>query len=180
MQDKQARTLRTVAAVFAVFVAAGLPGCGSAALSSVAPDAVEPGPSVIFSQTFDHMSAGAEREAVLSLPREGALQITVAWTNTDNQVLSVLTGLACGYYRAAADGCTVRGPIGQSPGRDGREKVFNYRERAGAYRLWIKNLGPGVESISVKAELTTAAPSPRSTPIPEHGGAERERERRTR
>ena len=179
MQDKQTRALRTVVAVLAVVTAAGLAGCGSAALSPAAPDPVDSGSGrvVIFSQTFDDVSAGAERAALLNLPREGTLLVTVAWTSTDNEVVTVLTGLACGTFRQAADTCQARGPVGQPPGKDGRESLFNYRERPGAYRLWVKNLGPGVESIEVKAELTYA-PIPRSTPPPEprSPGHERERE----
>lgn len=179
MQDKQTRTLRTVVAVLAVVAAAGLAGCSSAALSPVAPDPVDSGRMLIFSQTFDDVSAGAARAAVLNLPREGTLLVTVAWTNTDNEVVTVLTGIACDNFRQAGDGCQVRGPVGRPPGKDGRESIFNYHERPGAYRLWVKNLGPGAESIEVKAELTYAAdaPTPRSTPPPERRAPERERER---
>jgi hypothetical protein len=179
MQDKQTRTLPIVVAVLAVVTAAGLAGCGSAAPSLAAPDPVDSGRVLIFSQTFDDVSAGAARAAVLNLPREGTLLVTVAWTSTDNEVVTVLTGLACADFRQAVDSCQVRGPVGQPPGKDGRESLFNYRERPGAYRLWVKNLGPGVESIEVKAELTYAAdaPTPGSTPPPERRSPGHERER---
>jgi hypothetical protein len=182
MQDKHTRTLPTLVAVLAVVTAAGLAGCSGAALSPAAPDPVDAGRMLILSQTFDDVSAGAARAAVLNLPREGTLEITVTWTNTENRVVTILTGIACPDFRQAAASCQVRGPAEYPPGKDDRQSILNYNERPGAYRLWVRNLGPGAESIEVKAELTyaAAAPTPASTPPPERRGGERERGPRQR
>lgn len=168
MQEKKARIPDSVVAVLVTLVAAGLAGCNGAASSPTSPDAAsgETGRVLILSQTFDGVSAGDERVVDFSLARAGTLAVSIGWTNADNSVAAVLTSVTCPYFRRAPDDCPIRGSVGEERGKDGRGSTIQYRETAGAYRLSLRNLGPGTESISVTAELDFAAEPPAPTPEP--------------
>lgn len=176
MHDKNLGIQDAMVAVIAALVAAGLAGCSGAASSTTGPDLVagDTGRVVIVSQTFDRVNAGEERFVDFSLSRAGTLAVRVGWTDQDNSVVAVLASAGCPYLRRADD-CEIRGSVSEQRGRDERESRISYRAAAGAYRLWLRNLGPATDSINVTAELYFAADAPSPAPAPSPGPGRPER-----
>ena len=166
-------------AVLAVLIAA-LVACGCSGPSTTGPGAVptETATMVVLSQTLDDVEVGGQRVVDFSLPRRGALVLTVRWNDPNNSVVAVLTSTACRNFRNPDGDCRVRRAI-ERQGREGREQFIDSPDAAGAYQLLLENEGPGIESIRVSAELTSEVPAPPTpypsgppypTPSPRHSG----------
>jgi hypothetical protein len=174
MLDKKLRIVSPLAIL--ALAAIALAGCGGAGTSATGPDPADAtGHLSLLSQRFDNVEAGGVRVVDFSLPRNGILGLRVAWTDENDSVVAVLTGAGCPDYNRAD--CNARGSVGAGRGKADREGEASYPVAAGAYRLWLRNEGPGVESISVSAELTYAVDAPatdpqgdpgRRGPAPEH------------
>jgi hypothetical protein len=186
MSRCQSRRVRRAALVaLAALMTVGLTACGSTGSSPSGPSEITPRPTgttVVFSQTLANVEAGEQRLFHFSLPDRGGLALTVTWNDPDNTVLATLTSDACANVRNPDARC----PSQQIEGRAGKGKEaagsIDDPDAGGAYFLLVQNLGPGPESISVTASLTTAAsappappaspappgPGPRDTPYPRH------------
>ena len=169
MSSTKSRMSRAAVAVLAALMAVVLVGCSDPGPSTTGPSALVPDSStsmVVLSQTFEEVEAGSQRVVNFTLPRRGALALTVRWNDPNNSVVAVLTGTGCRNFRNADADCPARRSI-EREGREGREQVIDDPDAAGTYQLVLENQGPGLESIRVSAELTTpfVAPPP-PTPYP--------------
>jgi hypothetical protein len=155
--------------VLAVLIA-GLAACGCSGPSTTGPGAVPTATAttVVLSRTLEDVEVGGQRVVDFSLPRRGALVLTVRWNDPANSVVAVLTSTACRSFRNPDGDCRVRRAV-ERQGKEGREQFIDSPDAAGAYQLLVANEGPGTESIRVSAELTSevAAPAP---PTPDLGG----------
>jgi len=179
--NRKSRTSRAAVAVLAALMAIVLIGCSGSGPSTTGPSAVAPGSAstVVLSRTLEEVEPGGQRVIDFSLPHRGTLALTVRWNDPTNSVIAVLTSTGCRDFRSAAADCPGRRSV-EHEGREGREQVIDDPDAAGGYQLLIENEGPGVESIRVSAELTTAfvappPPTPRPTGRPERERPERER-----
>jgi hypothetical protein len=158
-------TSRRTAGLAAVI--AGLAACGCSGPSTTGPStpATETSTVVVLSQTLEDVAPGEQRTVNFTVPRRGALVITVRWNDYSNTVIAVLTGTNCRSLRTPDGDCRVRRSL-EREGRQGREQFIEFPDAAGAYQLVVENEGPGTESIQVGADLTfeVAAPAP---PAPE-------------
>ena len=157
----KSRTTRAAVAVLAALMAIVLIGCSSSGPSTAGPSAVAPGSAstVVLSRTLDEVEPGGQRIIDFSLPHRGTLALTVRWNDPANTVIAVLTSTACRDFRNADADCPARRSI-ERQGKEGREQVIDDPDAAGGYQLLVENEGPGVESIRVSAELTTASVAP--------------------
>jgi hypothetical protein len=166
--NRKSRTSRAAVAVLAALMAIVLIGCSDSGPSTTGPSAVAPGSAstVVLSRTLDEVEPGGQRVIDFSLPHRGTLALTVRWNDPTNSVTAVLTSTGCRNFRNADGECPARRSI-ERQGKEGREQVIDDPDAAGGYQLLVENEGPGVESIRVSAELTTAfvAPPP-PTPNP--------------
>jgi hypothetical protein len=155
-------------AVVAVGIAA-LAACGCSGPSTTGPSALptETSTMVILSQTLDDVEPGGQRFVDFTVPRRGALVVTVQWNDPANSVIAVLTGSGCRNLRNPDGDCTARHSI-ERERKTGREQFIETPDAAGTYQLFVENEGPGLESIRVNAELTSevAAPPPIPSPAP--------------
>ena len=180
--NRKSRTSRAAALVLAALMAVVLIGCSGSGPSTTGPSAVAPDSTsvVVFSQTFEEVEAGGQRFINFSLPRRGALALTVRWNDQNNSVLAVLTGTGCFNPQNPTADCPVRRTLARQ-GKEGGEGFLDYPDAGGSYRLLVENEGPGIETINVTAELTSAVvapappPTPRPTDHPERERPERER-----
>ncbi len=158
-------------AVLAVLIAA-LVACGCSGPSTTGPGAVptETSTMVVLSDILDDVEAGGNRVVDFSLPRRGALALTVRWHDPNNSVVAVLVSTACRNFRNPDGECRERRSEGRLS-QEGREQFIDSPDAAGDYQLLLHNEGPGTESIRVSAELTSevAAPAP-PTPTPHPTG----------
>ena len=162
-------TSRRTAAV-AVVIAA-LAACGCSGPSTTGPSALptETSTTVVLSQTLDDVEPGGQRFIDFTVPRRGALVVTVRWNDPANNVVAVLTGTNCRSLRSTDGDCSVRRAV-EREARTGREQFIDAPDVSGAYQLVLENEGPGLETIRVNAELTSevavppAEPSPASSP----------------
>jgi hypothetical protein len=147
-------------AVLAVVIAAQA-ACGCSGQTPTGPSRLVTATSteVVLRQNLDDVEAGAQRTVDFSLPRPGALVLTVRWNDPNNSVIAVLTGTNCRSLRSRDGDCRVRRSI-ERQGKEGREQYIDSPDAAGAYQLVIENEGPGTESIRVAAELTSEVPAP--------------------
>jgi hypothetical protein len=172
--NTKSRTSRAAVAVLAALMAVVLVGCNGSGPSTTGPSAgaLESATStVVLSETIEEVEVGGQRVVTFSLPRPGILSLTVRWNDQTNSVVAVLTGLRCLDFRNASADCPVRRSI-ERQGKEGREQVINDPDASGSYRLLLENEGPGMESIRVTAELTTAVvtptpPTPHPTEAPD-------------
>jgi len=167
-------------AVVAVVIAA-LAACGCSSTSATGPTALatETSTMVVLSQTLDDVEPGSQRTIDFTVPRRGALVVTVQWNDPANSVVAVLTGAGCRNLRNPDGDCTRR-PSTERERKTGREQFIESPDAAGPYQLLVENEGPGLESIRVNAELTSEvavppanpspASSPASTPTPRQSG----------
>jgi len=167
-------------AVVAVVIAA-LAACGCSGSSATGPTALatETSTMVVLSQTLDDVEPGSQRTIDFTVPRRGALVVTVQWNDPANSVVAVLTGAGCRNLRNPDGDCTRR-PSTERERKTGREQFIESPDAAGPYQLLVENEGPGLESIRVNAELTSEvavppanpspASSPASTPTPRQSG----------
>jgi hypothetical protein len=179
--NRKSRTSRAAVAVLAALMAIVLIGCSGSGPSTTGPSAVATDPTtvVVFSWTFEEVEAGGQRFINFSLPRRGALALTVRWNDRNNSVVAVLTGTGCFNLQNPTADCQVRRTLARQ-GKEGGEGFLDYPDAGGSYRLLVENEGPGIETINVTAELTSAVvapapPTPRPTDRPERGRPERER-----
>jgi hypothetical protein len=167
--SRKTRVCRAVpVAALAVLIAAGLMACsGSGPSTPTAVEAVSSVTTVVLSQTLDDVEVGGQRLINFSLPRRGALTLTVRWNDQSNSVVAALSGTSCfnSPNPTPADGCQVRRSIDRQ-GREGREGVIDHANAAGAYQLLVENEGPGAESIRVTAELTSTTDPTTPSPYP--------------
>jgi len=175
------RKIRIASPLAVIALAAGaLVGCNGAG-SPTAPGGADGVNRVsVMSQTFDAVEAGGVRFVDFSLPHDGTLSVRVAWTDDNNSVIAVLTSAGCADYRHAGEDCQARGLGGASRGKLDREGEVNYAGTAGGYRLWLRNEGPGVESITVSGELSYAVETPVTDPDGGRRGPLPDRSPRTR
>ena len=155
------------AAVVAIVIAA-LAACGCSGPSTTGSSALptETSTMVVLSQTLEGVEPGGQRTVDFTVPRRGALVVTVRWNNPVNSVIAVLTGTSCRSLRTPDGDCRVRRSI-ERQGKSGREQFIDSPDAAGAYQLLLENEGPGRESIRVNAELTSeVAASPAPAPFP--------------
>src|SRR5437870_7680463 len=163
MLDKKLRIVSPLAIL--ALAAIVLDGCSGAGTFPTGPDRSEgTGHLSVLSQRFDNVEAGGLRVVDFSLPRNGMLAVRVAWTDENNSVVAVLTSGGCPDYRRTGEDCNVRGSVGADRGKLDREGDASYPAAAGGYRLWLRNEGPGVESIDVTAELSFVADAPVTDP----------------
>jgi len=155
-------------AVVALVVAA-LAACGCSGSSATGPSALatETSTMVVLSQTLDDVEPGSQRTIDFTVPRRGALVVTVQWNDPANSVVAVLSGTGCRNLRNPDGDCTRR-PSAERERKTGREQFIESPDAAGPYQLLVENEGPGTESIRVNAELTSevAAPPPLPSPAP--------------
>jgi hypothetical protein len=122
---------------------------------------------VVLSQNLDDVEPGGQRIVDFTVPRRGALVVTVRWNDPANSVVAVLTGTGCRKPCATPDGdCSVRPLASSASARTGREQFIDAPDAAGAYQLLLENEGPGLESIRVNAELTSEVAAPPAYPSP--------------
>ena len=128
-------------AVLAVLIAA-LVACGCSGPSTTGPGAVptETATMVVLSQTLDDVEVGGQRVVDFSLPRRGALVLTVRWNDPNNSVVAVLTSTACRNFRNPDGDCRVRRSV-ERQGKEGREQFIDSPDAAGAYQLQAKVYG---------------------------------------
>lgn len=157
-------------AVVTVVIAA-LAACGCSGASTTGPSALptETSTLLVVSQTLDAVEPGSQRTVDFTVPRRGALVVTVQWNDPANSVVAVLTGAGCRNLRNPDGDCTARHSV-ERERKTGREQFIDSPDAAGAYQLLVENEGPGLESIRVNAVLTSevavppAEPSPASSP----------------
>ena len=153
-------------AVVAVVIAA-LTACGCSGPSTTGPSALptETSTMVVLSQTLDDVEPGGQRTVDFTVPRRGALVVTIQWNDPVNSVIAVLTATSCRSLRNPDGDCRVRRSI-ERQGRSGREQFIDSPDAAGDYQLMLENEGPGQESIRVNAELTSEVAAPPTYPSP--------------
>jgi hypothetical protein len=153
-------------AVVAVVIAA-LAACGCSSSSATGPSALatETSTMVVLSQTLDDVEPGTQRTLDFTVPRRGALVVTVQWNDPANSVVAVLTGTGCRNLRNPDGDCTARHSV-ERERKTGREQFIDSPDAAGAYQLLVENEGPGLESIRVNAELTSEVAVPPTYPSP--------------
>jgi len=153
-------------AVVALGIAA-LAACGCSSSSTTGPSALptETSRMLVLSQTVDDVEPGGQRFIDFTVPRRGALVVTVQWNDPANSVVAVLSGISCRNLRNPDGDCRVRRSI-ERERTTGREQFIDAPDAAGDYQLLLENEGPGVESIRVNAELTSEVAVPPPTPSP--------------
>jgi hypothetical protein len=152
--------------LLAVSLAAVLPllnACSDGAASPTSPSTVDSARGVLVSQRFADVEPGGVRTIDFSLPEDGGLSVSVSWTDQNNSVYAVITSASCPDFRA--QGCRVRAATAPRREQD-TESRFNYADNAGTYRIWLRNDGPGTESLLVTVELAPASgpPAPPARP----------------
>jgi hypothetical protein len=164
--NRKSRTSRAAVAVLTALMAMVLIGCSGSGPSTTGPSAVAPGSAsmVVLSQAFEDVEAGGQRFINFSLPHRGALALTVRWNDQNNSVLAVLTSAGCFNFQNPTAECQQRRTLARQ-GKEGGEGFLDYPDAGGSYRLLVENEGPGIETINVTAELTSAvvAPAPPSS-----------------
>lgn len=175
----KSRTSRAAVAVLAALMAIVLIGCSSSGPSTTGPSAVAADPTtvVVLSQTLEEVEAGGQRIINFSLPHRGTLALTVRWNDQNNSVLAVLTSAGCFNFQNPTADCQQRRTLARQ-GKEGGEGFLDCPDAGGSYRLLVENEGPGIETINVTAELTSAVvapapPTPRPTGRPERERPER-------
>jgi hypothetical protein len=159
-------------AAVAVVIAALAGGCSGPSTTGPSALPTETTTMVVLSQTLDDVEPGSRRAINFTVPRRGALVVTLRWIDPANSVVAVLTGTGCRNLRIPDGDCSTRHSLEREGGK-GREQVIESPDAAGAYQLVVENEGPGLESIRVSAELIsevavppTPAPSPTGPPPP--------------
>ena len=157
-------TSRRAAAVAVLIAALAACGC-SASATGPSPLVTETSTMVVLSQTFDDVEPGSQRTIDFTVPRRGALVVTVQWNDPANSVVAVLTGTGCRNLRNPDADCSARHSV-ERERKAGREQFIDSPDAAGAYQLLVENEGPGLDSIRVNAELTTEVAAPPTYPSP--------------
>src|SRR4029450_7568194 len=103
-----------------------LPACGSSGSSATGPSplATETSTMLVLSQTLDDVEPGSQRTIDFTVPRRGALVVTVQWNDPGNSVVAVLTGTGCRNLRNPDGDCTARHSI-ERERRTGREQFID-------------------------------------------------------
>jgi len=172
MPDKKTRYTGALVAATATLVAATLAGCNGATLPT-SPDAAL-NQEAIVSRTFDNVEPGGVRTAMFTATRYGAIDVTVAWTSETNKVFAVVMG-------ACSEGGHFRGDCRLGDWTEStRENRIRAEGAPGEYQVWLKNEGPGTETIQVIVQVPAAAPTPAPGPwrSPRPSGDPRERRER--
>jgi len=153
-------------AVVALGIAA-LAACGCSGPSTTGPSALptETSTMLVLSQNLDDVEPGGQRLVNFTVPRRGALVVTVQWNDPANSVVASLTGAGCRNLPNPDGDCTARHSV-ERERRTGREQSIDAPDAAGAYQLLVENEGPGLESIRVNATLTSEVAAPPALPSP--------------
>jgi hypothetical protein len=160
-------TSRRTAVVAVVIAALAACGCSSSSATGPSTLATETSTMVVLTQTLDDVEPGSQRTVAFTVPRRGALVVTVQWNDPANSVVAVLTGAGtgCRNLRNPDGDCTTRRSV-ERERKTGREQFIESPDAAGAYQLLVENEGPGLESIRVNAELTSEVTVPPTYPSP--------------
>jgi hypothetical protein len=158
-------TSRRTAAVAVVIAALAACGCSGPSTTGSSALPTETSTMVVLSQTFDDVAPGGQRTVDFTVPRRGALVVTIQWNDPVNSVIAVLTGTGCRSLRTPDGDCRARHSI-ERERKTGREQFIETPDAAGAYQLVLENEGPGLESIRVNAELTSEVAAPPALPSP--------------
>jgi len=99
-------------AVVAVVIAA-LAACGCSGPATTGPSALptETSTMVVLSQNLDDVEPGGQRIVDFTVPRRGALVVTVRWNDPANSVIAVLTGTGCRSLRTPDGDCRAQHSI---------------------------------------------------------------------
>ena len=163
-------TSRRTAVVAVVLAALAACGCSGSSATGPSPLATETSTMIVLSQTLDDVEPGSQRTIDFTVPRRGALVVTVQWNDPANSVVAVLTGIGCRNLRNPDGDCHARHSV-ERERKTGREQFIDSPDAAGAYQLLVENEGPGLESIRVNAELTSEVAVPPATPSPDSSPA---------
>jgi hypothetical protein len=155
MADKKTRSTGALVAATAALVAATLAGCNGTELPTTPDTVATGGRESVVSQTFDNVEPGGVRTAIFSVPRIGAIEVTVAWTSETNKVVTVVLG-ACSEAGHLRSDCRLGGSTERQ-----RENRIRAEGLAGEYQVWLKNEGPGTETIQLTVQTPAAPPAPR-------------------
>jgi hypothetical protein len=90
-----------------------------------------------------------------TVPSAGTVAATVDWTFATNHVITALTPATCDDADAAFLGACAQ--IGAPRLDMAKPKTISGTAAAGAWRLWVGNLGPDAESVAVQVTMTRAA-----------------------
>jgi hypothetical protein len=157
-------TSRRAAVLSVVMAALAACGCSGSSTTGPSPLATETSTMVVLNQNFDDVEPGGQRIVDFTVPRRGALVVTVGWNDPANSVIAVLTGTGCRNLRNPDGDCSVRRSV-ERGGKAG-ERFIDAPDAAGAYQLLLENEGPGLESIRVNAALTSEVAAPPAYPSP--------------
>jgi hypothetical protein len=151
MLKRKSQMSDAAVAVLAALIAVSLAACGG----PTGPDAFvdSASPTVILRAALDNVEVGSQRVIDFRVSRPGTLALTVSWNDPNNSVTAVLTGVGCPNFDGAPADCQERRLV-ERQWKEGRG-VIDYPGASGAYRLVVENQGPGVESISVTAALSS-------------------------
>ncbi len=141
---------------FALVLAASLglavaaPGCGSSSGANFPPKVTT---SVVFESEvpFTNLQRFQTLTTDFTVPA-GTLQITVDWTSATDDLDIVLSNPACDGFAFAAGLCKILG----SERTNVKPARLSLSTTATAYRLFVVNMGPQVESGKVVVTVTQA------------------------
>jgi len=153
---------RVMSGSLVVSVALALFGCGGGGVTAPPLPAPTPTPTPlppprVVSQGSDSLGAGRLGRTVFNTTLGGRLDVTVDWTDEENDLDVFVAQGDCTFERLDAGQCPQ---AGSSEGTAKPEKLIVPNAPAGTYTLLIVNGGQGDESLSWQVVLT---PGPAAT-----------------
>jgi hypothetical protein len=142
-------------------LAAFLTGCGSNPVGptpSPSPVVAATPPPLVTTTLFKGGTSGLGPNTIAESPvvttsARGTLRGHVNWTFAEDHIAVYLTDSACSFDQLKASRCNV---VALSESRTPKPRDVVYENAPpGGYILWVGNLGPNTESISVEVTLTT-------------------------
>jgi len=137
-----------------------LGGCGggsspSSPTPTPTPAPTTPPPVVVLQATGSVVKSGFVNWINFTTTRAGAIDATVDWTFTTNDVDVVITRGSCNYDQLAANQCNIAGFSVSETAKP--EKVTLASTEAGTYTLFVENTGDKDESVSYQVVLQPMA-----------------------
>jgi hypothetical protein len=155
------RFRRSTLLISSPILAATLSGCGSDSSTTAPTPVVTPAPTpapAVTTTLFQGGISGLEPNTIAQTPvlttsARGTLKGHVNWTFADDHILLYLTEGSCSFSQLTASQCNV---VALSESKTPKPRNVVYENAPpGDYLLWVGNLGPNTEAISVQVTLTT-------------------------
>jgi len=146
---------RSAGPLTAVLIGGLVAGCSRDTVTTPPPPPPPPAPvtAVVAQGSLSGLEPDGAAMVTFTTDRAGLLEVVLDWTLADNNLDLVLARGECTPEQLIALECDVAAIASSTTAKPERASVSD--AATGAYTLFVANRGPGVESFSFQALLTT-------------------------